>query len=233
MLREATIDSPPGPAFRGDSRARPTLPAERPRLFAPSYERTKRLLDLTLAIALLPLLAPVIALCALAVRLQDGGSALFLQQRTGRGGKRFKIYKLRTMVPDAASLKSAYLHLNKLSGPDFKLDNDPRITPIGRILRKTSLDELPQIFNVLKGDMSFVGPRPTSFSADTYDLWHTERLEVVPGITGLWQISGRSDVDFDDRVRLDVAYIANRGIWLDIKILVHTFVAVLARKGAF
>ncbi len=117
--------------------------------------------------------------------------------------------------------------------PDFKISDDPRVTRIGRILRKTSLDELPQTFNVIKGDMSLVGPRPTSFSADTYTLWHTERLEVQPGITGLWQVSGRSDVDFDERLRLDIEYIRQRSLWFDMKLLYRTVAAVLRPSGAY
>ena len=143
------------------------------------------------------------------------------------------MYKLRTMVANAEELKHAYKHLNELTWPDFKISDDPRITRVGRILRKTSLDELPQIFNVIVGDMSLVGPRPTSFSADTYSLWHTERLEVQPGITGLWQVSGRSDVDFDDRLRLDIEYIRKRSLWFDLTLLYRTIAAVVTPKGAY
>jgi lipopolysaccharide/colanic/teichoic acid biosynthesis glycosyltransferase len=199
----------------------------------PAYERQKRLLDLALALALLPVIAPIVGLCAVLIRLQDGGPVFFRQPRVGRGGRQFCMYKLRTMVPNAHELKAELLHLNEATGPDFKLVDDPRITPIGKYLRKGSIDELPQLWNVLRGDMSFVGPRPTSFSADTYDLWHTERLEVIPGITGLWQISKRGDTDFDERVRLDVAYIANRGMRLDLEILLRTVGAIALRRGAF
>ena len=199
----------------------------------PFYDAIKRLIDVTLCIASLPLTAPVMALCALLVYIDDPGPVLFRQRRTGRGGRRFAMYKLRTMVVRAEELKAEYSSQNELAWPDFKISNDPRITAIGRILRKTSLDEVPQILNVLKGDMSLVGPRPTSFEASTYALWHTERLEVLPGVTGLWQISGRSDIDFDGRVRLDVAYIERRDIWLDLRILAHTVGAVLHRRGAY
>jgi lipopolysaccharide/colanic/teichoic acid biosynthesis glycosyltransferase len=123
--------------------------------------------------------------------------------------------------------------LNELTWPDFKITNDPRVTKIGRILRKTSLDELPQIFNVLKGDMSWVGPRPTSFDVSTYSLWHTERLEVLPGLTGLWQVSGRSDLDFDDRLRLDIEYIERQSLWLDIKIMIRTVTTIFSQHGAY
>jgi len=130
-------------------------------------------------------------------------------------------------------MKQGLAHLNVLSFPDFKIADDPRITRVGKILRKTSLDEIPQVFNVLKGDMSLVGPRPTSFDVSTYSLWHTERLEVVPGITGLWQVSGRSDVDFDERLRLDIEYLEHQNFWLDIKILYKTIATVWSGRGAY
>ena len=196
------------------------------------YRRAKRALDLAVSIALLPIIVPVLLLCALAIRLDSPGPVFFSQSRTGRGGHRFRMWKLRTMARNADELKAQYAHLNELTYPDFKISNDPRITRVGRVLRKTSLDELPQIVNVLMGDMSLVGPRPTSFSASTYRLWHTARLEVQPGITGLWQISGRNELDFDDRLRLDVAYIRNRSITLDISILVRTLGTVASGRGA-
>ena len=120
-----------------------------------------------------------------------------------------------------------------MGGPDFKLADDPRVTRVGDFLRRTSLDEAPQIWNIIRGDMSLVGPRPTSFPAQTYDLWHTERLEVVPGLTGLWQIGGRGEIDFDDRVRLDIAYVRNRSLRLDLSILIRTLPAVLSQRGAY
>jgi lipopolysaccharide/colanic/teichoic acid biosynthesis glycosyltransferase len=137
------------------------------------------------------------------------------------------------MLTNAEELKLAYAHLNELTWPDFKITNDPRVTRVGKILRKTSLDELPQVLNVLKGDMSLVGPRPTSFAPDTYRLWHTERLEVVPGITGLWQVHGRSNLDFDDRLKLDIAYIERQSLWMDIQILVRTIGQVFVGDGAY
>jgi lipopolysaccharide/colanic/teichoic acid biosynthesis glycosyltransferase len=197
-----------------------------------AYERAKRALDVVVCLALLPAALAILALCALAIRLDTPGPVFFFQQRTGQGGRRFRMWKLRTMRRDAEQLKQQYMHLNVLSYPDFKIVNDPRITRVGRFLRKTSLDELPQLFNVLLGEMSLVGPRPTSFSADTYRLWHTARLEVKPGITGLWQVSGRNELDFDDRLRLDIAYIRQRSFRLDLTILVQTVGAVLSRRGA-
>ncbi len=197
-----------------------------------SYEWVKRGTDIVLCLIALPAAFVLLILCAIAVRLDSPGPVIFRQNRTGQGGRRFRMYKFRTMVENAEELKQEYLHLNELTGPDFKITDDPRVTKVGRFLRKTSLDELPQILNVLRGEMSLVGPRPTSFSANTYDLWHTERLEVKPGVTGLWQISGRSDVDFDERLRLDIAYIRNRSHRLDLAILVRTFGAVVSRRGA-
>ncbi len=202
-------------------------------LFRKRYEVAKRIMDLTLVILALPALLVIMALVALAIWIDDPGPIFFVQMRTGKGGRRFPMYKFRTMVKDAEEKKKELAHLNELTWPDFKITNDPRITRVGRILRKTSLDELPQVFNVLKGDMSLVGPRPTSFDSSTYSLWHTERLEVLPGITGLWQVSGRSSLDFDERLRLDIEYIERRSLWLDIQILFRTVAAVFTQRGAY
>lgn len=202
------------------------------RLPVPVYERLKRALDLTFVLLSLPLILPVIGVSILLIKIDNPGPAFYRQQRTGKGGKRFDLFKLRTMVPNADQLKKQLAHLNTQSYPDFKISNDPRITRIGRILRRASLDELPQLFNVLQGDMSLVGPRPTSFKADSYQLWQTARLAVTPGLTGLWQISGRAEVDFDQRLRLDIFYIQNRCFMLDLEILVRTVFAVLQGRGA-
>ncbi len=196
------------------------------------YEIVKRGVDIVVSLAAMPFVLPVLALCALAIKIDSPGPAFFTQLRTGKGGRRFRMFKMRTMFRNAEELKQKYMHLNELEPPDFKISNDPRITRVGKLLRKTSLDELPQILNVLLGDMSLVGPRPTSFAASTYDLWHTARLESKPGLTGLWQVSGRNELEFDDRVRLDVAYRRNRSWWLDTRILVRTFGAVFTQRGA-
>jgi lipopolysaccharide/colanic/teichoic acid biosynthesis glycosyltransferase len=135
------------------------------------------------------------------------------------------------MVANAEELKQTLQHLNILPPPDFKIPDDPRITRVGRFLRTTSLDELPQLLNVLKGDMSLVGPRPTSFKPSTYDLWHTQRLDVVPGITGLWQIEGRNEMTFDERLRLDVKYMRNASLHYDLWLMAMTFGAVFRRAG--
>lgn len=180
-----------------------------------------------------PFILPLMAITALLIWIDDPGPISFKQMRTGKGGQRFAMYKFRTMVTNAEELKQKYAHLNELSWPDFKITNDPRVTRIGRILRKTSLDELPQFINVVKGDMSLVGPRPTSFDVSTYSLWHTERLEVLPGITGLWQVNGRSDVDFDERLELDIEYIERQSLLLDIQIMFQTIAAIFTQNGAY
>ena len=203
------------------------------RRYKKEYQLIKRAFDLTICMIALPPLLLLMGVIALLIYMDDPGPVLFKQQRTGKGGKRFGIYKFRTMVTNAEELKVKYMHLNELTWPDFKITNDPRVTKIGNILRKTSLDEIPQIFNVVKGEMSLVGPRPTSFDVSTYSLWHTERLEVTPGITGLWQVKGRSDVDFDDRIALDVEYIENQSLMLDIKILFWTVASVFKQEGAY
>jgi lipopolysaccharide/colanic/teichoic acid biosynthesis glycosyltransferase len=198
-----------------------------------SYLLAKRIMDVTLVLLSLPFWFPLLLVIFLVIRATSPGApVIFKQLRTGKGGRRFDMYKFRTMVPNAEELKSKYAHLNELQWPDFKITNDPRITRIGGFLRKTSLDELPQILNVLRGDMSLVGPRPTSFGPETYKLWHTHRLDVMPGITGLWQIFGRAKLEFDDRLRLDIAYIERASLRLDINILIMTVLAVFQQRGA-
>jgi lipopolysaccharide/colanic/teichoic acid biosynthesis glycosyltransferase len=198
-----------------------------------SYLVAKRMMDLGLILLALPLIAPIIVLCALLIKLESpDGPIFFVQERTGKGGHRFNMYKFRTMVANAEELKKDLMYLNELQWPDFKITNDPRVTWIGHILRKTSLDELPQIINVLIGNMSLVGPRPTSFAPETYTLWQTERLDVKPGITGLWQILGRGEMEFVDRVYLDILYIERCSLWLDFQILVRTVLTVLKQRGA-
>jgi lipopolysaccharide/colanic/teichoic acid biosynthesis glycosyltransferase len=196
-----------------------------------SYLIAKRVLDVALCLIALIVLAPFMLLLALAIRLDSPGPIFFVQERTGRHGRRFKMLKFRTMVANAEELKQTLQHLNILPPPDFKIPDDPRITRVGRFLRTTSLDELPQLLNVLKGDMSLVGPRPTSFKPSTYDLWHTQRLDVVPGITGLWQIEGRNEMTFDERLRLDVKYMRNASLHYDLWLMAMTFGAVFRRAG--
>lgn len=198
------------------------------------YLFVKRIFDLAIVIASAPMWLTVMGVCALLIQLNDPkGYILFTQVRTGLGGRRFEMYKFRSMLTNAEELKIELAHLNELQWPDFKITNDPRVTKIGAFLRKTSLDELPQIINVLTGEMSLVGPRPTSFSAETYALWHTERLDVLPGITGLWQLLGRGKSEFNERLRMDITYIERRCLRLDIQILIRTLFSVLQQKGAY
>lgn len=197
------------------------------------YILVKRAFDVTACLAAAPFVMTLLALCALGVRLSSPGPILFRQKRTGRGGRSFEMLKFRSMVVDAEQRKAALKESKGISGPDFKMEQDPRITRFGLLLRKTSLDELPQLWNVFKGDMSLVGPRPTSFGVETYQRWHAERLDVQPGLTGLWQIKARGDTDFDQRVRLDIAYVRQRSLSLDLWILLCTIPCVLLRRGAY
>lgn len=199
-----------------------------------AYFRAKRVMDVCLVGLALPFLLIVFGIIALLIKIESpGGPVFYTQQRTGRGGRRFGMYKFRTMVPNAEAMIKDLMHLNELQWPDFKIKNDPRITRIGKILRKTSLDELPQLLNVLKGDMSLVGPRPTIFATDLYVTWHTERLDVPQGVSGLWQIEGRAATELDDRLRLDIAYIDRQSILLDITILLRTVLVVIQGRGAY
>jgi lipopolysaccharide/colanic/teichoic acid biosynthesis glycosyltransferase len=198
------------------------------------YVAFKRAFDLVLVLLLTPLALLLGVVCALLIRLDSPGPIFFTQLRTGKDGRRFRMLKFRTMVVDAEERKEALRHLSIVAPPDFKIIHDPRITRVGRLLRKTSLDELPQIVNVLRGDMSLVGPRPTFFAASRYDLWQTERLEARPGITGLWQVYGRYGRDgnsWDERVRLDVRYVRGMCLKLDLAILARTLIVVLTRPG--
>jgi lipopolysaccharide/colanic/teichoic acid biosynthesis glycosyltransferase len=196
------------------------------------YLVLKRCIDLALCIIALPVLLIVVLVIVIAIRIDSPGPALFYQLRTGRHGTRFRMFKFRTMVRNAEELKASLAYLSIVAPPDFKVIDDPRITRVGRFLRRTSLDELPQVLNILRGEMSLVGPRPTSFSSDTYALWHTRRLEVRPGVTGLWQVRGRNHMSFDERLRLDVQYIDHMCLPLDVEILFATLAAVVKRSGA-
>ncbi len=193
----------------------------------------KRLFDVTVAAVVLFLTAPIVAVAAIAIKLESRGPVLFSQVRVGRNGQPFRILKLRTMVVDAEAMRDDLLDQNEVGGPLFKMRNDPRITRVGRFLRKSSIDELPQLWNVLRGEMSIVGPRPAL--PDEAAQWSEalqERLTVLPGITGLWQVSGRSDSDFDQYQRLDLFYVDNWSLLHDLKIVVRTFSVVLFRSGA-
>jgi exopolysaccharide biosynthesis polyprenyl glycosylphosphotransferase len=195
----------------------------------------KQLLDLLGASALLLVFSPVMMLAAGLIKLSSPGSILFRQQRCGLNGRPFTMLKFRSMVSDAEQRKHEIEILNEMSGPVFKASNDPRITTVGRLLRKFSIDEFPQLLNVLRGEMSLVGPRPLPLDEVRRfdDLAHRRRLSVKPGITCLWQVSGRNNVtDFHDWVRLDLEYIDNWSLWLDVKILLRTVPVVLMGTGA-
>jgi exopolysaccharide biosynthesis polyprenyl glycosylphosphotransferase len=194
----------------------------------------KRVMDLTLTLLASPLLLMIVAIIALAVKYDSPGPAIFKQQRVGRRGRVFTVYKFRTMVIDAEARKADLAAFNEADGPIFKMRNDPRITRVGRFLRKTSLDELPNLWNVVRGEMSLVGPRPpTPHEVDQYEEWHRRRLEVTPGMTGLWQVLGRSDTSFDEMVRLDIYYAENWTPALDLRILLQTLPVVTSGKGAY
>jgi exopolysaccharide biosynthesis polyprenyl glycosylphosphotransferase len=194
----------------------------------------KRTLDIVISAALLILLSPLLIAVAVAIKLTSAGPVLFLQERVGINKRRFKIWKFRTMVPDAERQMPRLESRNEVSGPVFKIKNDPRITPIGKFLRRSSIDELPQLFNVLKGEMSLVGPRPLpvrdyeGFNED----WQRRRFSVKPGITCLWQVNGRSGIPFDQWMLLDLQYLDEWSLWLDFKILARTVPAVMRGSGA-
>jgi lipopolysaccharide/colanic/teichoic acid biosynthesis glycosyltransferase len=194
-----------------------------------AYLPIKRMMDLVLSIISLPIVLPVLLLASIAIRLDTPGPAFFIQERIGRHGRHFRLYKLRTMVANAEELKASVLDSRTIH---FKTLADPRITRVGKFLRKTSLDELPQLFNVIRGEMSLVGPRPTSLNLATYEPWHERRLDVRPGVTGLWQVRGRNAVTFDERVKLDLEYIDHLSLTNDLKLLGQTVLVVLRGKGA-
>jgi lipopolysaccharide/colanic/teichoic acid biosynthesis glycosyltransferase len=196
--------------------------------------RWKRAMDIMGAVMGLLLLLPLFMIAAAAVRLSSAGPIIFKQKRAGLGGRPFTIYKFRTMSASASEEGNAALRrYNEQDGPVFKMRNDPRLTPVGKFLRRTSIDELPQLWNVLRGDMSLVGPRPLEWTeAQACDSWERRRLEVTPGITCIWQVSGRSDLPFLQWIRMDLDYIQRRSVFLDTYILLRTVPAVLCRRGA-
>lgn len=194
----------------------------------------KRLMDIIISLAGIVALLPVMAIISMIILIQDGQPVLYQWKVVGFKRKPIKSWKFRTMVRNADELKKQLMGQNEMSGPVFKITNDPRIIPIGRFLRKYSLDELPQLFSVLKGDLSLVGPRPPlQYEFKEFDIWHRRKLSVKPGLTCLWQVSGRNEiVDFDEWAKLDLEYIDNWSLWLDIKILLMTIPAVLMSRGA-
>lgn len=195
---------------------------------------TKRIIDLLMVLAAMPFILPLLGLIAIAIRIDSPGPAIFCQERVGLHRRRFKLYKFRSMVANAESTMHELEHLNEADGPNFKIKNDPRVTRIGRFLRRSSIDEIPQLFNVILGDMSLVGPRP--MAVRDVNLFNKgvqrKRFSVRPGITCLWQISGRSDLTFDEWLTLDLKYIDKWSLWLDFKILLLTIPTVLKGSGA-
>ncbi|WP_334268817.1 sugar transferase [Edaphobacter sp. HDX4] len=210
----------------------PTIPLHR-REFPIGAFLLKRVLDITVSSIALAILSPVMLAIAIAVRMDSEGPIFYRAHRIGRKGRTFSCYKFRTMVQNADKLKEKLAHMNERDSVLFKISNDPRITRVGRRLRKYSLDELPQFYNVLRGDMSLVGPRPPiAREVEQYDLDHLRRLEVLPGITGLWQVEARQDPSFDSYISLDTAYVDNWSLWLDMKILARTLGVVFAGTGS-
>lgn len=210
------------------------LPFETPRAASLYLKFGKRAFDIVASLFALALSAPVMAVLAVLIKLESHGPVFYRSVRIGRGGRPFTFYKLRSMVKDADRHRHHIAHMNEADGPVFKIARDPRITRIGRFMRTTSLDELPQFFNVLIGDMSLVGPRPPiPEEVAQYEPWQLRRLDVRPGITCLWQISGRSRIGFQEWMRLDLEYIRHQSLALDLKILLRTIPAVLSREGAY
>lgn len=198
-----------------------------------SWRTIKRLTDVVLGSALLLLLSPIVAIAAIGIVCVTGGSPFYAQDRIGMGGRRFKMYKLRTMVNGAHAMRHSVMHLNEVDGPVFKIRNDPRLHPLGRFLRRTSVDELPNLVNVVLGEMSLVGPRPALPSeVEHYDAVALRRLTVPQGVTCLWQINGRSEVSFEHWMELDNRYVDSWTPLGDLSIILRTIPAVLRRDGA-
>ena len=198
------------------------------------YEVVKRLIDIIISLIGIVLSSPIMLIVALMIKLEDPkGPIIFSQVRHGQYPNTFKIYKFRSMYVDAEQRLKELQHLNEQTGPVFKIKNDPRITKVGKFIRKTSLDELPQLFNVLKGDMSLVGPRPAlPKEVEQYNEYQMQRLLVKPGITCIWQVSGRNNIGFDEWVNMDLDYIQNRSLLLDLKLIIMTIPALLGDDNA-
>lgn len=198
------------------------------------YEFAKRVFDVVSSLLALIVFSPLMGITALAIKLEDGGSPIFAQTRVGKDGKFFRMYKFRSMCEDAEKKLKELQDRNEADGLAFKMSNDPRVTRVGAFIRKTSIDELPQLFNIFKGNMSVVGPRPPlGYEVMQYDDYQMQRLSVKPGLTCYWQCSGRSDVSFDEWMELDIKYIRERSFFKDIEIIFRTIPAVLFHKGAY
>lgn len=200
----------------------------------PTYIFIKRLLDIVISLIGLILSIPIMILIAISIKLEDPkGPIFFAQIRHGQYPNTFKMYKFRSMYVDAEEKLADLMHLNEQNGPAFKIKKDPRITKVGKVIRKTSLDEIPQLFNVLKGDMSLVGPRPAlPREVEQYNDYQKQRLFVKPGITCIWQVSGRNSIDFDRWIEMDIEYIKNRSVIYDLKLIIQTIPVLLGDKNA-
>ncbi|HPF14264.1 MAG: sugar transferase [Planctomycetes bacterium] len=229
------LEPQPEPTPVGQPMAKEGAAKDLSHAFSQPVSPGRRLVDILVAGTAIVLLSPVYLLAALAIKLTTPGPIIFVQQRAGRGGVPFPFYKFRSMYIDAEARKAALTDKNEHdSGPIFKMKNDPRITPVGKWLRKTSIDELPQLFNVLKGDMTLIGPRPPTLDeVAKYDLWQRKRLDLTGGITCIWQVSGRSEIKFNEWVRMDIEYQRKRSFWFDVKLLMKTLGAVVSGRGAY
>jgi len=198
------------------------------------YKFLKRAMDVVCSLLAIIVLSPIFILTAIAVKIEDGGSPIFSQTRVGKDGKFFRMYKFRSMCIDAERKLKDLQEQNEMDGLAFKIEKDPRVTKTGNFIRKTSIDELPQLFNILKGDMSIVGPRPPlGIEVYQYNDYQMQRLLVKPGLTCYWQCSGRSDMSFDEWIESDIKYIQERNLLLDIQLILKTIPAVLCSKGAY
>ncbi len=198
-----------------------------------TYDIIKKIIDVVLSAVSLILLIPIFIIISVMIKVESKGPVFFVQKRVGLNGKTFNMYKFRSMVQNAEELKYSLKENNDMDGPMFKMKNDPRITRIGKFIRKTSIDELPQLFNILKGEMSFVGPRPSlPEEVEQFEPWMKERLIVKPGLTCFWQISGRNNINFIEWMKMDIKYIKERSIFLDIKLIVKTLIVFLGDKNA-
>lgn len=197
------------------------------------YEVIKRLIDIIAAICGLIILFPILVMVAIVIKIESKGPIIFSQDRVGLNGSKFKMYKFRSMIVDAERYKEKLLEQNEMNGPMFKIKNDPRVTKVGKFIRRTSIDELPQLLNILKGDMSLVGPRPSlPKEVEKFSPWMLERLNVKPGLTCYWQISGRNDIQFEDWMKLDIKYVKERGILLDLRLVIRTFFVLFGDEHA-
>ncbi|MBU3107661.1 sugar transferase [Clostridium gasigenes] len=197
------------------------------------YLFSKRTLDIIASLIGLIMLSPLIIVIGILIRIESKGPIIFSQKRIGLNGRKFQMYKFRSMVPNAEELKKKLLGQNEMSGPMFKMKQDPRITKIGRFIRKTSIDELPQLINVLKGEMSLVGPRPSlPQEVEKFEPWMMKRIEVKPGLTCYWQVSGRNNIDFEAWMQLDLDYVNDRNFLLDIKLIFKTFFVLFGDENA-